>query len=87
MAKMYEELKFTDDFMFCKILEDDTQLCAELLELILERKVGEVVKVNRQKPIEITANGKGVRFDVYAEDGKVYIQKLMCGRSQDRTWG
>ena len=70
MAKMYEELKFTDDFMFCKILEDDTQLCAELLELILERKVGEVVKVNRQKPIEITANGKGVRFDVYAEDGK-----------------
>ena len=70
MAKRYEELTFTDDFMFCKILEQDTQLCVELLELTLDRKVGRLVTVNRQKPVEITANGKGVRFDVYAEDGK-----------------
>ena len=70
MAKKYEELKFTDDFMFCKILEQDPQLCVELLELILERRVGDLETINRQKPIEITANGKGVCFDVYAEDGK-----------------
>ena len=74
MAKKYEELTFSDDFMFCKILEQDPELCRELLELILDRKVGELVSVNRQKPIEITADGKGVRFDIYAEgnDGIVY---------------
>ena len=82
MAKKYEELKFTDDFMFCKILEQDKKLCVELLELILDRKVGKLVDVNRQKPIKITANGKGVRFDVYAEDGKtVYDIEMQNARA------
>ena len=30
MAKKYEELTFTDDFMFCKVLSQDPQLCREL---------------------------------------------------------
>ena len=72
MAKKYEELTFNDDFMFCKILEQKPALCRELLELVLDRKVGELVGVNPQKPIEITANGKGVRFDVYAEGERQY---------------
>ena len=58
MAKKYEELTFNDDFMFCKILEQNPTLCRELLELVLDRKVGELASVNPQKPIEITANGK-----------------------------
>ena len=74
MAKKYEELTFNDDFMFCRILEEKPALCRELLELVLDHKVGELVSVNLQKPIEITANGKGVRFDVYAEgsDSEIY---------------
>ena len=74
MAKKYEELTFNDDLMFCRILEEKPALCRELLELVLDHKVGELVSVNPQKPIEITANGKGVRFDVYAEgsDSEIY---------------
>lgn len=74
MAKKYEELTFHDDFMFCKVLEQNPALCRELLELVLDHKVGELASVNPQKPIEITANGKGVRFDVYAEgsDSVIY---------------
>ena len=74
MAKKYEDLTFHDDFMFCRILEDKPALCRELLELVLDHKVGELTGVNPQKPIEITANGKGVRFDVYAEgsDSVIY---------------
>ena len=66
--KQYDELDFTDDFMFCKILQSDKNLCKELTELILSRKIGEILQVDSQKPIEITADGKGVRFDVYMED-------------------
>ena len=76
MAKKYEELTFCDDFMFCKILEQNPALCRELLELVLDRKVGELACVNRQKPIEITANGKGVRFDVYAEGNDSVIYEI-----------
>ena len=46
MAKRYEELTFNDDFMFCKILEQNPTLCRELLELVLDRKVGELASVN-----------------------------------------
>ena len=49
MAKKYEELTFHDDFMFCRILEDKPALCRELLELILDHKVGELTGVNPQK--------------------------------------
>lgn len=76
MAKKYEELKFNDDFMFCKILEQNPALCRELLELILDRKVGDLACINRQKPVEITANGKGVRFDVYAEGSDSIIYDI-----------
>ena len=51
-------------------------LCRELLELVLDRKVGELACVNRQKPVEITANGKGVRFDVYAEGSDSIIYDI-----------
>ena len=30
--KNYEQLTFTDDFMFCKVLTTNPQLCHELLE-------------------------------------------------------
>ena len=68
MSKKYEELDFTDDFFFCKILIKNKQLCKELLELILQIKIQKIVFSAEQKPIEITADGKGVRLDVYVED-------------------
>ena len=46
--KQYEDLTFTDDFMFCKVLENDEELSKELLELILNVKIRKVVCVSRQ---------------------------------------
>ena len=40
--KRYEELNFTDDFMFCKILQENEDLCKELTELVLNRKIGTI---------------------------------------------
>ncbi len=47
--KNYEELTFSDDFMFCKILQDNEDLCKELTELVLGRKIGRIVKSQSQK--------------------------------------
>ena len=68
MIKKYEELDFTDDFFFGKILIKNKTLCKELLELILQIKISKIVFSIEQKPIEITSDGKGVRLDVYVED-------------------
>ena len=67
-AKKYEELTFHDDFMFCKVLEENPELCRGLLELTIGRKIGELAIVQRQKPVEVIPGHHGVRFDVYAKD-------------------
>ena len=59
-AKKYEDLTFTDDFMFCKVMTTNPELCHELLELILGKKVGAFTRLDQQKPIEMTADGKGL---------------------------
>jgi len=65
----YETLTFTDDFIFCKVLQSDPQLCADLTGLLLDRKVSRTDGPDAQKTIQITSDSKGVRFDVYFEDG------------------
>ena len=81
--KNYEQLTFTDDFMFCKVLTKNPELCHELLELIIGRKVGQFTRLDKQQPIELTADGKGVRFDVYSEDdtGTVYDCEMQATKN------
>ena len=68
MAKAYEELTFSDDFMFCKVLSTDLELCKDILQMILDVKIREVRLSEAQKSVEITPDGRGIRFDVYVED-------------------
>ena len=66
--KTYDELTFTDDFLFCKILTSNLELCRQLLELIIGIKIKEVKLAEAQKAVSVTYDGRGVRFDVYVED-------------------
>lgn len=54
----YSELKFTDNFIFCKVLENHLDLCKELLELILKIKIKKVVLVDKEKTLDVTPDGK-----------------------------
>lgn len=63
----FKELRFTDDFVFCKILEQNPDFTKNILEIILGFKIKEI-KVQQQKPMEITGKAKGIRVDIYAED-------------------
>lgn len=83
--KKYEELSFTDDYMFCMILTSNLKLCKELLELILNVEIKEVKIAEPQKSVNITYDGKGVRFDVYVNDAKntVYDIEMQTTRQKD----
>ncbi|SEK63560.1 conserved hypothetical protein (putative transposase or invertase) [Butyrivibrio sp. ob235] len=74
--KRYEDLCFTDDFMFCKILQENEDLCKELTELVLGRKIGRIVKAEKQKSIQIAPDGHGVRFDVYFADDEKNVYDI-----------
>ncbi len=67
-TKTYDELTFTDDFMFCKIMTTHLDICKDVLELITGLNIREVKVPEGQKSIEITADGRGIRLDVYLDD-------------------
>lgn len=82
--KIYDELRFTDDFMFCKIMLDNKDICKEVIELLLGIKVHDIQYPEKQKTIELTSDGKGIRLDVYAEDGnKVYDIEMQTTVNKD----
>ena len=71
--KEYKDLDFTDDFMFCKILENDKELCKDLIGLILGEKIEDITYLSKQKEVKERSDGKGIRMDVYVEGSrKVY---------------
>ena len=76
MKKAYEDLTFADNFMFCKIMSTDSGICKGLLELLLDVKLREIVYSQKQKEIEITYDGKGVRLDAYVEDANSTVYDI-----------
>ncbi len=66
--KTYDELTFTDDFMFCEVLRNHPELCLELAELVTGRKILKIRLPQAQKQEKFLYEGKGVRFDVTFED-------------------
>jgi len=43
-VKKYEELTFTDDFMFCKVMQNNPELCKHLIELIIGKLIQELIQ-------------------------------------------
>lgn len=66
--KSYDELTFTDDFMFREVMQKHPEICRELAELLTGRKIWKIRLPEVQKDEKFLYGGRGVRFDVYFED-------------------
>ena len=75
--KQFEELSLRDDFMFGKVMRNQ-ELCRKMLETILGIPVEELNYPEVQKSIDVRAEGKDVRLDVYVldEQEKVYNTEM-----------
>ena len=79
--KSYEELELSDDFMFAKVMQNK-MLCKELLELIMGFPIADIVYLEEQKTLDVAANAKSVRMDVYAADENhtIYDIEMQTGK-------
>ena len=70
--KEWEQLGITNDFIFCKNMQDK-ELLAELVRMILPEVRFDDLEITAQKSIEIGMDIHGVRFDIYvkSKDGTV----------------
>ena len=84
MTKSYDELTFTDDFMFCKVLENNEEICREIIELVTGKRISRISSLQKQRTIELTPNGKGIRLDVIFEgDDKIYNIEMQNMTNED----
>lgn len=65
----YEELGFTNDFMFSRIMQDK-KICKPFLEAILGIKIDHIEYLESQKTIDLKVDAKSVRLDIFVDDGK-----------------
>ena len=65
--KPVEELKFTDDFMFCHVMKSP-ELCKGVIERLLGIKVEKIEYPELQKEIRPYYSAHGIRMDVYVKD-------------------
>lgn len=67
-TKSWDELTFADNFLFCKILESEPEICRQLLELLLHIRIDHLEMPQTEKSVQETIEAKSVRFDVYTKD-------------------
>ena len=60
---LWENLTLSNDFMFSKVMRDK-EICRETLEILLDKKIGEITYIDNQKTIDINYDSKSVRLDV-----------------------
>ena len=84
MIKRFEDLTFTDDFMFCKAMQNP-DLCKKLIEMILFDTIGKIVYISIQHNINTYEQAKSVRFDVLvqAENGKFYDVEMQVSNERN----
>ena len=80
---LWENLTLSNDFMFSKVMRDK-EICRETLEILLDKKIGEITYIDNQKTIDINYDAKSVRLDVYVEDEqRIYNIEMQVVNKKD----
>ena len=66
-SKPWDELTFSDNFLFCKIMEDE-EICRQLLEILLPIKIGKIKYLSQEKEFKPSYKGRSIRMDVFLKD-------------------
>ena len=84
MVKKFEDLILQDDFMFCKVMQNEG-LCKTLIEMILSDTIGKIAYISIQHNINTYEQAKSVRFDVLvqAENGKLYDVEMQVSNERN----
>ena len=64
--KRYEQLTFTDDYLFKRIMQN-SEMCKRVLEVLLGKSITRIVSLETEKEATLEFFAHGVRFDVYIE--------------------
>ncbi len=84
MEKAFEELQIKDDFMFSVIMRNP-KFCKPFLERILGIKISRIEYPKSQEIIDLSADAKSVRLDIYVEDGEETVYNIEMQTTENRN--
>lgn len=64
----WERMTLADNFIFCKVMEENPEVCKELLEMLLDIKIDRIETPKSEYFIKVTEPSHGIRFDVYVKE-------------------
>ena len=82
-----QQFKFSNDFVFCSVLQKNKDLCKELLEIILDVKIRDISYVQSQDTKNTAIDAKGIRLDVYVENDNNTVFDLEMQTTTDSCLG
>ena len=68
MRKSFDDLTIADDFMFCKVMQDEG-ICKQFLEMILAGQIGKIACLSPQNTVAAGIEAKSVRLDILIKKG------------------
>lgn len=67
-AERWERATLANNFIFCKVMSENKELCRQLLEMLLHVKIERLETPVSEKNVKIDYESHGIRFDVYTKD-------------------
>lgn len=79
----WEEAGYSNNFIF-RLAMEDTDLCKEVLEVLLNMKIAKIAFKEHEKDYEHDKFQKGIRLDIYIQDaaGTVYDLEMQVGEKE-----
>ncbi len=68
-GEKWERATLADNFIFCKVMTSNPDICKELLEMLLNIEIERIEQPVAERNFKADYGSKGVRFDVYVKDG------------------
>ena len=84
MEKAFEELQIKDDFMFSIVMRNP-KFCKPFLERVLGIKISRIEYPKSQETIDLSADAKSVRLDIYVEDGNNTVYNIEMQTAGNRN--
>ncbi len=64
----WNNLTFADNFIFCKVMESEPEICKEMLELLLNIKIDYIEILQSERAMKVNFDSKGIRLDVFVKE-------------------
>ena len=82
-SKPWDELTIADNFIFCKVMENE-RICMGVLETLLGISVGHIEYLKTEISLENFYDSRGIRLDVYVKDAdRIFNIEMQTGNYDD----